>query len=140
MARIKIELPAVVHFTAEIAVRIGDINYGNHLGNDSLLSLIHEGRVRFLAHYGYAEMNIEGASIFMNDVAVVYKAEAFYGDILTFEISVIDFHRFGCDLVYKVANKETATEVARAKTGIVFYDYGERKLIEVPKQFTTLFR
>jgi acyl-CoA thioesterase FadM len=140
MARIKLELPTAVHFTTEIPVRIGDINYGNHLGNDALLSLIHEARVRFLAQYAYTEMNIEGASIIMNDVAVVYKSEAFYGNVLTFEVSVVDFHRFGCDLMYRITNKDTGKEVARAKTGIVFYDYGEKKLMDVPEKFAVLFR
>ncbi len=140
MARIKIELPAVVHFTTEIPVRIGDINYGNHLGNDALLSLIHEARVQFLKHFGYSELDIEGASIIMNDVAIVYKSEAFYGDILRFDISVVDFHRFGCDLVYRITNEESHKEVARAKTGIVFYNFGEMKLVEVPEKFAALFR
>jgi acyl-CoA thioesterase FadM len=140
MARIKLELPASVHFATEIPVRIGDVNYGNHLGNDALLSLIHEARVRFLAHYGYTEMNIEGASIIMNDVAIVYKAEAFYGETLRFEISVGDFHRFGCDFVYAITNKESHKEVARAKTGVVFYDYAEKHLMHVPEQFAARFR
>lgn len=139
MARITLELPSIIHFTTEIPVRISDINYGNHLGNDALLSLIHEARVRFLAHYGCTEMNVEGASIIMNDVAIVYKSEAFYGDTLVFEIAVVDFHRFGCDLLYGIRNKESRKEVARAKTGIVFYNYGEKKLMEVPKTFSSLW-
>ena len=140
MARIKLELPSIVHFTVDISVRITDINYGGHLGNDALLSLIHEARVRFLHHYGYTELNIEGKSITMNDVAIVYKSEAFQGDILRFTISAVDFHRFGCDLVYGITNKETGKEVARAKTGIVFYDYGLKKVVEVPENFVALFR
>jgi acyl-CoA thioesterase FadM len=139
MARIKLDLPSVIHFTTEIPVRISDINYGNHLGNDSLLSLIHEARVQFLKQYNYSEMNIEGSAIIMSDVAIVYKSEAFHGDVLTFEISVIDFHRFGCDLVYDITNREAKKEVARTKTGIVFYDYDKKKLMEVPKAFSTRF-
>ena len=132
MARIKLDRPAVVHFSTEIPVRITDVNYGNHLGNDSLLSLIHEARVRFLKNYQYSEMNVESAAIIMSDVAIVYKSEAFYGDTLHFAIAAVDFQRFGCDLVYGITNKESGKEVARAKTGIVFYDYTEKKLIEVP--------
>lgn len=140
MARIKLDLPATVHFTTEIPVRISDINYGNHLGNDALLSLIHEARARFLNHWGYSEMNVEGASIIMSDAAIMYRAEVFYGDVLTFEISVVDFHRFGCDLVYEIRNKESRKEVARAKTGIIFYNYQEKKMLDVPEKFAVLFR
>ena len=163
MARIKLYLPSTEHFSTTIPVRITDINYGGHLGNDSLLSLIHEARVCFLDHYGYSEHNIEGNAIIMNDVAIVYKSEAFHGDILRFRVSVVDFHRFGCDLFYRitkedsvddsptagsrsVVNREVVTstarqekEIARAKTGIVFYDYAQKKLVEVPEKFRKLF-
>jgi hypothetical protein len=44
-----------------------DINYGGHLGNDAVLSLVHEARVRFLKQQGYTENNIEGAGIIMAD-------------------------------------------------------------------------
>jgi len=46
MARIKIEIPDKFIYKTEIPIRITDINYGGHLGNDSLLSIIHEARVR----------------------------------------------------------------------------------------------
>ncbi|MBI5471031.1 MAG: thioesterase family protein [Ignavibacteriae bacterium] len=146
MARIKLELPSTIHFSTSIPVRVTDLNYGGHLGNDSLLSLLHEARVRLLASHGYTEKNIEGVAIIMNDAAIVYKSEAFYNDILHFHISVIDFHRFGCDLFYRVTrdtqigNTESRTvEVARAKTGIVFYDYEQKKLVDVPEKFREHF-
>jgi hypothetical protein len=34
MARIKLDLPADFPFAAELRVRITDINYGGHMGND----------------------------------------------------------------------------------------------------------
>ena len=139
MSRIKLDLPAVTHFTTDLSVRITDVNYGGHLGNDALLSLIHEARIRFLHHFRYSEMDIEGRSIIMNDVAIVYKAESFHGDVLKFAVSAVDFHRFGCDLFYSVTNKESGKEIARAKTGIVFYDYSSRKIVEVPAAFQSHF-
>lgn len=139
MPRIKLDLPSVVHFTTDIPVRITDINYGGHLGNDALLSLIHEARVRFLRSHNYSELDIEGRSIIMSDVAIVYKAEAFQGDVLRFAVSAVDFHRFGCDLFYGITNTETGKEIARAKTGIVFYDYSQKKPVEVPEAFQALF-
>ena len=60
MPRIKIELPEIFIFKTEISIRITDINYGGHLGNDSLLSIIHEARVRFLKHLDYSESDVEG--------------------------------------------------------------------------------
>ena len=59
MPRIKLDLPKNFHFTTEIPLRISDINYGGHLGNDSVLSILHESRVRFLMEHGYSEFNVE---------------------------------------------------------------------------------
>ncbi|WP_255669390.1 hypothetical protein [Myroides oncorhynchi] len=41
MARVKLNLPTEFIFETKIPVRITDLNYGNHLGNDKLLSISH---------------------------------------------------------------------------------------------------
>ena len=139
MARVKIELPEQFEFSTELTVRIGDINYGGHLGNDAVLSLIHEARLQFLKHHGYTELNIEGSSIIMADAVIVYKAEGFHSDRLTVEVTVGDFQNASCDFFYRLVNKETGNEVARAKTGIVFYDYAAKKTLSVPARFRQKF-
>ncbi|MBK9097561.1 MAG: thioesterase family protein [bacterium] len=135
MARIKIEIPEKFIFETEIPIRITDINYGGHLGNDSLLSIVHEARVKFLNHLNYPESNIEGVGIIMIDAGIQYKSEGFYGDVLVIEIAVTEFTGIGCDFIYKITNKETKKEIANAKTGIVFYDYQKRKTAPVPSAF-----
>jgi acyl-CoA thioesterase FadM len=139
MARIKIDLPQHFHFSTEMPIRISDINYGGHLGNDAVLTLAHEARIRFLRQYGYSELNIEGVGIIMADAAVVYKAEGFHGELLTVEVAVGEFGNVGCDFFYRLTNKETGQEVARAKTGIVFYDYVAKKTVAVPSKFREKF-
>ncbi len=140
MARIKIDLPDSFVFSTTIPVRITDINYGGHLGNDALLSIMHEARLQFLTYLGYSEINIEGRSIIMADAAVVYKSEAFYGDTLRVEIAVADFGRVNCDLVYRISNAESGKEIARVKTGIVFFDYNARKPVSIPEGFRKKIR
>lgn len=135
MARIKIELPKKFSFQTEIPIRITDINYGGHLGNDSLLSIIHEARVRFLKHLGYSESDVEGTGIIMNDAAIQYKSEGFYGDDLLIEVGVMDFSKIGCDIVYRITNMDSKKEIAFAKTGIVFFDYKNKKVVPVPEEF-----
>lgn len=139
MARIKMEFPENFVFSTEIALRISDINYGGHLGHDSILSLAHEARVRFFYNYGYTELNIDGPGIILSDVAIVYKSECFYEDTVIIEIAVCDFTKYGCDLVYRLREKETGREVALIKTGIVFMHYEERKVAPVPEKFRELF-
>lgn len=139
MPRIKLELPDKLIFSTEIAVRITDINYGGHLGNDSILSIVQEARVRFLNEYNYTEKNVEGLGIIMTDCAITYKSESFYGDVLEIKIGVKDFFKYGCDIYYQITNKETAKEVAIVKTGIMFFDYEKRKRTRVPENFLNLF-
>lgn len=138
MARIKLDLPEKFDFSTEIAVRISDINYGGHLGHDSVLSLTHEARVRLLRKHGFTEMDIDGSGLIISDVAIVYKSEAFYGETLNIEVAASDFSKYGCDFVYKITEKETGREIARAKTGIVFFDYANRKVAPVPEKFKAI--
>ncbi|MFA6233461.1 MAG: thioesterase family protein [Bacteroidota bacterium] len=132
MARIKIEFPEAGLFETEIEIRISDINYGGHLGNDAVLSIAHEARVRFLASMGYTEMNVEGISIIMNDAAVIYRSEAVYGEMMRVEVGAADAHRKGCDLLYRISCAADGREVALVKTGIVFFDYAARRPVAAP--------
>lgn len=136
MSRVKINLPARFLFTTELSVRISDINYGGHLGNDALLSLIHEARIRFLREFGFSEFDVAGAGIIMVDSVVMYRSEAFQGDILVIDVAIGDMHPTGCDILYRVAEQSSGREVARVKTGIVFFDYTRRKIVPMPERFT----
>ena len=135
MPRVTIELPEQFPFSTDIPVCISDINYGGHLGHDSIVSLIHEARVRFLNAHGFTELDIDGFGLTMTDLVVLYKAEAFYGEILTIEVSAQDFTKYGCDFVYRITSKTSGTEVARAKTGVLIYDYKKRKVVGLPERF-----
>jgi YbgC/YbaW family acyl-CoA thioester hydrolase len=135
MARIKIQIPEKFIYKTEIPIRITDINYGGHFGNDSLLSIVHEARIRFFKSLGFDELDVEGVGIIMIDAQIQYKQEGFYGDILIIEIALTEFTSVGCDFVYRVTNKNTNKEIALAKTGIVFFDYEKRKTASVPAEF-----
>ncbi|WP_018476593.1 acyl-CoA thioesterase [Pontibacter roseus] len=133
MARIKVAIPAHVAFVATIPIRITDLNYGAHLGNDALLSILHEARLQLLRHFGYTELDLGGASLIMADVAIEYKGEGFYGDVLTLKLAFDDVHRYGFDITYHVLNQQ-GKEVARAKTGMLCFNYQERKLMALPNE------
>ena len=73
MARIKIDIPEQVIGTFTIPIRIADINYGNHVGNDAFVSIIHEARMQWLQQYRYTELKIEGIGLIMSDLAIEFK-------------------------------------------------------------------
>ncbi len=127
-------MPAHRAFRTEIPVRITDINYGNHLGNDAMLSIIHEARLQFLNHFGYSEANVEGTGVIMADVVIVYKSQAFYGDRLAIEIGIDDVARKSCDIYYQIT-KGDGTLVAIAKTNLAFFDYTAQKTVAIPGKF-----
>jgi 4-hydroxybenzoyl-CoA thioesterase len=116
-------------------LRVSDINYGGHLGNDAVLSLAQEARMRFLRSHGWAEQDVAGVGIIMTDAAVVYRSEAFYGDVLSIDVAVADLQQLGCDFLFRMVNKGSGKEVARVKTGIVFFNYATRKPAPVPEEF-----
>jgi acyl-CoA thioester hydrolase len=133
------ELPGQFAFSTEIPVCIGLINYGGHLDNALLLTLISEARVRFLQTLGYSEMDVEGVGIIVADAYVQYRSEAFHGEVMVVEMTPLDFSRSGCKLVWRMCDRASGREVARGNTGIVFFDYDSRKVAPVPPQFRARF-
>ncbi|NIR51558.1 thioesterase [candidate division KSB1 bacterium] len=138
MARAKLKLPKKFTFTTEMDVRVSDVNYAGHLSNDKVLSFIHEARARYLQKFGYSEMDVAGRGTIMTDAVILYKSEGFHGDKLTIDVTPADFHKYGCDFYYRLINKKTGHEIARAKTAMVFYDYETRKMIQAPEEFVQL--
>ncbi|MEI6559839.1 MAG: thioesterase family protein [Rhodospirillaceae bacterium] len=135
MPRIAVDLPDRFVFTTELTVYINHINYGHHLDNAALLSLVSEARVRFFRSLGYSELDVEGVGIIIADAAVQYRSEAFHGERLVFELAATDFNKYGCDIVWKVTEKAGGRDVARGKTGILFFDYAAKTKAGVPPRF-----
>jgi acyl-CoA thioester hydrolase len=139
MPRTRLTLPQHFNFTTEIPLRITDVNYGGHVGNDSMLSLIHEIRVQFLRHHGYTEFQLAGVSLIMSEVTIEYKAELFYGDVLRASVAPNEFSRAGFDLYYKLEKQvdEKWIPVTFARTSMVCYDYSLKKIVTLPKEVCT---
>lgn len=135
MARIQLTLPEHLPFSTEITLSIRDINYGGHMGNEVVLSLAHEARIRYLASLGFSELDVAGVGMIMSDAAVVYQAEAFRGDVLRVELGAGDFSRCACDLFYRMTRLADQKPIALVKTGIVFFNYAERKVENIPTAF-----
>ncbi|MBL0282620.1 MAG: acyl-CoA thioesterase [Zoogloea sp.] len=135
MARVLIELPAQFVFSTEVPIYITHINKAQHLDNAALIALLSEARVRFFRSLGYDELDVDGVGIVVADMALQYKSEAFHGETLTFEMTPDDFNKYGCDLAWRASDKATGREVARGKTGILFFDYAARRPAPVPQGF-----
>lgn len=137
MARVKLDIPEKKIFTTNISVRITDINYGNHVGNDALVSIVHEARMQWLTANNFSELNIGGASLIMADLAVEYKAESFYGDTLTITISIGEITKLSFEIFYEITTNRNDKKIliANAKTGMVCFNYETRKVTSIPEIF-----
>jgi len=139
MARIKIILPEKFNFSTFMNVRITDINYGGHLGNDSVLGIIHEARVRLLTDKGFSEGDIDGVGILMMDAVINFSSEGFYGDKLRIDVAVDEITNAGCDIYYRFVNVANDKVIVKAKTNIAFYNYESKKVTKTPKVFSDIF-
>jgi len=139
MPRIKLVIPEILPFVTELDIRVADINYGGHLGNDAVLALLHEARLRFLGARGWSETDIAGAGLIMTDAVVVYRSEAFHGERVRIGVGVDDCQKCGCDIVYRMTASPDGREIARAKTGMAFFNYATRKVVPIPPAFKAAF-
>lgn len=138
MGRVIIQEPKHYLFSTSIALRITDMNYENHLGNDSLVSLLHELRMRFLSHFGYTEMDLGGINMIMGDLAIAYKSEAHYGDTLSAEMGIGELKEKSFELIYCLKHHDGRV-VALAKTGMVGFDYKQKKVCALPREVVSKF-
>ena len=138
MARVTVELPERWLYRVRLAVRVTDVNYGGHLGNDRVLGLVHEARVRWLASCGLSEKDVGGPGLIMADAALVFRGEAFMGDELDVDLGATDVRRSGFGLVYRLRRVSDGADIALASTGMVCFDYAARKVARVPEALARL--
>lgn len=132
MPRVQLTPRDDYRFRTVLTVRTTDLNYGGHLGNDRLMSLIHEARVDVLSNCGFTELDCGGVSLIMSDAAIVYRGEAFAGDVLHVETAAAEFGRLGFRLCHLVTRPADKSEIALVETGMVCFDYGLRQPVALP--------
>ena len=135
MPRIKLEMPDNYSYSMEYKVVVTDINYGNHVGNDRLLSIVHEARLDYFKSLGYKnELDFENnTGIVMADAALIFKNEAFHGDQLIVDLGIKEPGPHGFEMYYRITRSSDDAVIALAKTGIVFYDYSSKKVARIPE-------
>ncbi|WP_339460764.1 thioesterase family protein [Pseudomonas sp. EA_105y_Pfl2_R69] len=140
MARLKLEFPEDQFcYSTHLTVRVTDINAANHLGNDSMISMISEARARFLFEFGIEETREDGTGIIVTDLATTYRAEAHARDQLLFEVGVMDFNKYGGDISFRISRPADGSLVAMAKSGFVFFNYKTGQVVAMPEAFSGLF-
>lgn len=144
MTRISLDIDeAQLTFTTEIVVRTTDLNVANHLGNDSVVTILSEARSRFFADAGVVELpmvaGIGPVGIVVTDLAIVYQGQAHHWDELVIKVGLADPNKYGGDVVFVMTRKSDAAPIAKAKAGIVFFDYDAGTIAPMPEGARRLF-
>ncbi len=132
-------LPESFAFTTRLEVRIGEVNYGRHLGNDAMLSLLQEARLRFLAAAGFSELDAGGPSLILTGIAIRFLRQAFHRDELEIGVAAVEPSRCAFALVYRVTRAADGAEIARARTDMACFDYERQKPARMADRFHAAF-
>jgi acyl-CoA thioesterase FadM len=137
MPRIRLEEQSVYEFEYEITIGTRDLNYAGHLGNDALVSLIQEARVSLFQELGYKELDLgDGKTgIIIGDLVINFKAEGFMFDELVIQSQIREVTEKSMRLFHRVVKKNDRTLLALVETGLIVYDYDNRKITSFPDKF-----
>ncbi len=123
-------------FRARFPVRVGDINYGGHLGNDKFLLLFHDARLAFLASLGASEKDIGGGTgLIMSEAHLRFQAEAFLGEELEVSVRPREVQASRFTLEYGVTRVADGAPVASGSTVLAGFDYAKRRVARLPRAF-----
>lgn len=140
MPRVKIELPQHCLFSTCIPVRITDINYGNHLSNNAVVEIIHEARMQLLVKNGFTELDICGTGLIMSDLEVEFKNESFHGEVLEVKLFAGEITKISFELFYEILAERNGHRllIAKAKTGMVGFNYDQKKIAPLPEELNKI--
>ena len=123
-------------FATDLPVTMSDINYGGHLGHDSVLTLMHEARVSFLKAHELSEMNVNDGDpaigLIMSELQVQYLTESFHGDILRAEVLPFIPEGPRWFIAQRLVRVSDQREIARALIGMTFFCYQSKKVQRAP--------
>ncbi|WP_158998147.1 acyl-CoA thioesterase [Pigmentibacter ruber] len=131
MNKIKILETEVEKFQYNTKIRASDLNYGNHLGHDNLISLIHDARLTYFCKNNIAEVNHENLYTFMiKSLTIDYINQGYLHENLDIKVYVGEISKFSFDLKYSVMRDNSL--IALCLTTLVCYNNSKRRLDHLP--------
>lgn len=136
MPRTKLTEQPTYEFCYPITLQPRDINYGGHLGVDSLVSIVGAARAYIFNSIGLSEGNLGNGrvGIIMTDFTVNLKAQGYMFDSLEVYTHIGELTKNGFRFFHKITRGESL--VALAEAGFLAYDYTTKKVTSVPETFS----
>ena len=121
-------------FSIDLDVRVGDLNYGNHVGHQHYFLYFQEARMGYLRQVGYSETDIEGLRMVVAEASCRYKRELLLGDKLRVHcrISEIKTKAF----IFDYAITRDGTLCATGSTTNLCLDPVRKKVATLPEAFS----
>lgn len=117
-------------------VRMDDINYGGHMGNEKALQVFNDARVYYLKQLGSSELNIGGGvGVIIAESNIKYIKEVLLHDILETEVWISDVSGLKWTISYKTKRKRDDKVVFIGTTIMICYDYNRKKVVKIPEDF-----
>jgi acyl-CoA thioesterase FadM len=120
-------------YSGTYTIRVGDINYGGHMGNDKALLLFHDARIYFLGLKGYSEKYIGGPGLIMAEAHIYYKKELFLADEVNVYVHIEDIRGISFEMHYTIMRDEELVMLGNTK--MISFDYEKRKVTKIPDAF-----
>ncbi|MHC4780320.1 MAG: acyl-CoA thioesterase [Planctomycetota bacterium] len=125
-----------MNFQTRYTVRIDDINYGGHMGNERALLIFQDARIRFLKHLGCTEKEIgEGRGIILVEATIRYRKEVFLDDVLLVETSVGDIRKKSLAMRFRVTQEGEEDTALEGETKLLSYNYHTKGVEPLPTSF-----
>lgn len=125
-------------FRHQQTVRIDDINAADHLDANRIFVLVCNVRALFFEACGHAEANCFGYAMFMLEQSAQYKGQAYFNDMLQFEVYLEDIKGVTMMLHFRVTNQHGAL-VANVFNTLGCFDIEKQKLVHVPSSMRDFF-
>lgn len=133
MPKTKIDPNFDVRFSCSLQVRVADLNYGNHLSNDRVLSYFHEGRVLWLRQHNLSEQDVGGCGLIMTGAHIEYLKQAHLHQLLTLTLGVREVGKARFTLAYKLTDDQASYAIALGETYMGCFNYALQKPVRAPQ-------
>jgi acyl-CoA thioester hydrolase len=121
-------------FISKYKVRISDINYGGHMGNERALVAFQQARIEWLETLGLSEISIgEDKGLIQRRANVEYLKEVSLGEVLDIKICPAEIKGSYFVLAHEVRNQE-GVRVLTGNVTLGSFDYNSKKLARIPSK------
>jgi acyl-CoA thioesterase FadM len=125
-------------FETRLPVMAVHVQHANSMTQESVLHLLQEARLQYLAQEGMTEIALDGSiGLLISQASINYHQPAFYGDELSIQIYASRFTKKSrlFSFNYQIIRASDSAVIADAATEHAFYDYQEKRITSAPVAF-----